>query len=159
MYRRRLSTAFRRGDPSSPSKCSLPLYATSGFSPLRRGSNSTPTKARSASTGNLVLNRLLLLAWEGAADATSLPVSGAASEELVLMSSQDQSFAEAVSESRRLRACRLCHSVSSIQYQSYTPGYTTASLSHTHEINRAPTKNNDSVTPQRRPFDYNCRLS
>jgi hypothetical protein len=52
-----------------------------------------------------------------------------------------------------------CHSVSSIQYQSYTSGYTTASLSDTHNINRAPTKNNDSVTPQRRPFDYNCRLS
>jgi hypothetical protein len=52
-----------------------------------------------------------------------------------------------------------CHSVSSIQYQSYTPGYTTASLSETHKINRAPTKNNDSVTPQRRSNDYNCRLS
>jgi hypothetical protein len=48
--------------------------------------------------------------------------------------------------------CPPCHSVSSIQYQSYTPGYTTASLSETHKINRAPTKNYDSVTPQRRPF-------
>jgi hypothetical protein len=52
-----------------------------------------------------------------------------------------------------------CHSVSSIQYQSYTPGNTTASLSETHKINRAPTKNNDSVTPQRCSNDYNCRLS
>jgi hypothetical protein len=63
----------------------------------------------------------------------------------------------AVAACRQARA--QCHSVSSIQYQSYTPGYTTASLSHTHNINRAPTKNNESVTPQRRPFDYNCRLS
>jgi hypothetical protein len=52
-----------------------------------------------------------------------------------------------------------CHSVSSIQYQSYTPGYTTASLSETHKINHAPTKNNDAVTPQMRSYDYNCRLS
>jgi hypothetical protein len=52
-----------------------------------------------------------------------------------------------------------CHSVSSIQYQSYTPGYTTASLSQTHKINRAPTKNNDSVTLQKCSHDYNCRLS
>jgi hypothetical protein len=51
-----------------------------------------------------------------------------------------------------------CHSVSSIQYQSYTPGYTTASPSQTHKINRAPTKNNDSVTLQECSYDYNCRL-
>jgi hypothetical protein len=36
-----------------------------------------------------------------------------------------------------------CHSVSSIQYQSCTPGYTTASLSQTHKINRAQTKTKD----------------
>jgi hypothetical protein len=52
-----------------------------------------------------------------------------------------------------------CHSVSSIQYQSYTPGHTTASLSETHKINRAPTNNNDSVMLQKRSYDYNCRLS
>jgi hypothetical protein len=46
-----------------------------------------------------------------------------------------------------------CHSVSSIQYQPYTPGYTTASLS------QMPTKNNDSVTLQKCSYDYNCRLS
>jgi formyltetrahydrofolate synthetase len=58
----------------------------------------------------------------------------------------------------RQRFNEKCHSVSSIQYQSYTPSYTTASLSEMHKINRAPTKNKDSVTLQKCSYGYNCRL-
>jgi hypothetical protein len=53
-----------------------------------------------------------------------------------------------IDQQKTVTAIISCHSVSSIQYQSYTPGYITARLSQMHKINHAMTNTKDSVTLQ-----------
>jgi hypothetical protein len=145
--------------PSTASMDALPCWCLLGHIMTRAGERFlAPTTSRSPA----LCKSLPSVASLSALLCATFWIPGTISLETPAM--DGSTLAGTCSQSRRKQklqnlAVELCHSVSRIQYQSYTPGHTTASLSEAHKINRAPTKNNDSVTLQKRSYDYNCRLS